>query len=290
MRNLKAINQSIEFIDSFEMVSQSYQEIAVLEMKKIRSSVLNSRFYFEQLENLFKEIQVSYQREITKLLMLHQVKTLQQYAKLSKNGRKIVILVTPNSRMYGNLTEIIFKEFLKHIEGPKTDIAIVGKVGKLMYDAIEYKKPYTFFEIPDNSLKIEDIRPLIYFTFPYHEIHMVHGRFENIIHQAPVLTDITAISHDHDHIDSTVAEFLLEPSIEGILHFFHMQIFSSFFKQVVYESYLARAASRITSMTDVLGNLTVMRAKSTLQRNFYKKNNDNKRQLEKLIAMRGRFG
>src|SRR5258708_4594826 len=89
---------------------------------------------------------------------------------------------------------------------------------------------------------------LIRHLVEYEEIHIYYGKFKSIVSQTP---DVIIISSETDisEIKKTkTVKYLFEPSLEKILMFFEIEMFSSVFEQMVKESQLAKFASRMFAM------------------------------------------
>lgn len=279
MQNKKLIISEIELTHSFKMLSQAYEEIAVIKMHRIRGSVLLIREFLDDLSKVFHELRVSYQRRISKVRG-HKKKKLQvmTFTTLAKNGKSVAVLLSPNGKLYGDIPQKVYNLFIQDILKSYIDIVIVGRIGKALYDQSDVKRSYQYFEIPDSETQLPSLIDLISYIMKYEKVQVYYGRFLNIVNQLPTGTSISGdqISKDQSLINpdensvnraqpqfnrgqnsevEEVPPYLFEPTLDTIYSFFETQIFTSLFKQAVHESHLAQLGSRIHAMEDVLSNI-----------------------------------
>ncbi len=73
---------------------------------------------------------------------------------VKKNGKDIWILVTANSKMYGDIvarTTKLFIAKLKEQNSKKIDLVIIGRQGKNIVDQANLGRTYEYFEIADEK-------------------------------------------------------------------------------------------------------------------------------------------
>lgn len=270
MQYKKIINSEIEFTRSFKLLAQAYEEIAVMKMRKVRSSVINTRDYLEKLSEVFYEIKKAQKRELLegqKKIKERKAKGLpivpsdkkQTPAKILKT---VSVFVSANTTLYGDLISRIFTQFVQKTSSEDTDIIIIGRVGRRLYDQYEGKKPYLYFEFPDVEITLNDLKPVIFHLIKYQNIIVYYGKFENIVNQQVMVSNVSGRepfanlpTQAQKQEGQLGMDFLFEPSLEAILVFFQDLIASSLFRQTVRETQLARLGSRIMSMEKAQQNV-----------------------------------
>ena len=206
MQYKKLIQSEIEFSKTFRFIAQAYEEIAVLKMHKVRDSVLATREYLSHLSQIFFELKKAKERQ-KKLLTTSNVadainnkqksdvKTKElspdKKFKSDKLAKTVSVLLSANTTLYGDLIERIFNLFLKNVTQDGSDIIIVGRVGKRLYDEQENKRNYTYFELPDVELRLENLKPVIYHLVKYQKIMVYYGKFESVVTQKEVFSNIS---------------------------------------------------------------------------------------------------
>lgn len=286
MKNRAQLTSEKIFISTLKVLAESYEEISVIRMQRVRNSVLTTRDFLSSLAEVFRDVKSSYQKEIER----HQKDKNKKdhfLASPAKNGKTVSVLLSSNNRLYGDIVSRVFDLFSESIKNQQTDIVIVGKVGKLLFDEKNTGRTYTYFEIPDQNPKLEDLKSVLSFVVPYKKIVVYYGQFANMINQVPVSTEVSGAEslEIKEDLDAPKIQFFFEPSLETILGFFENQVFTSLLKQVVDESELSRLAARIKSMEDSLGNIEKQEQKLKMDTFRSKHLTENAKQIQRLGGM-----
>jgi F0F1-type ATP synthase gamma subunit len=261
MQKQSQLTQELELTDSLKSLATAYEQISVMKMQEIRGSVVQTRTFLSGLSAVYYKVRSSYRGKIQQLLDQERKKNkVTADAKFKKNGKNALVLLSANNKLYGDIIPKTINLFLQKIEDSDGDIIIVGKVGKDLFENQNGEIPYTYFDVPDTSFKLDDLRPLLTFLLPYEKVTIFHGQFDNVLNQFPKEAVITGQPLlEEEKQTQEVFKSLFEPSIETILAFFETQIFSTLIKQTVHEGQLARFASRIRAMELALDNIATRR-------------------------------
>lgn len=281
MQHKQNILDEIDFTESLKMLIQAYEEISVIKMQKIRASVLSTRSFADKLSGVFYDVKISYKREMEKMRK-------KKKEEIPVKKKLVSVLISANAKLYGSIVTAVYDKFISEIKNVDTDIMIVGRIGKELYESQPEKKIYNYFEIPDGSITLDDLKPIIYHLSSFQSIKVYYGRFESIINQVPTVTNVSGEAEPNIHAPKggpEVASYFFEPSLEKILQFFTTQIFSTFFQQTVHESHLSRLASRIKAMEEALQNVDgKMDSLNMAKRRIFRLMENNK-QLERLSGI-----
>src|SRR5579885_495690 len=245
MDQLKKIKEDITVNQLFNSLTQAYQEHAVEQINLARNSVISSRQFSEQLAEVFSNVKAAYKHYIA----LANKKTKQHFPTqiLPKNAKEIMVLITANNRLYGDLITRICKTFLHTANASGADVAVVGRLGRQFLEKSGFQRQYLYFELPDAQFSLQSIRPLVVQLLAYEKVTVFYGKFDNLVSQTPVAInisgDIAPGQNAQAHYD-----FLFDPSIEEIMEFFESQIFYLLFHQTLEETKLARFGARINAM------------------------------------------
>lgn len=251
MQASRKLKEEIGINSQLKLLTQAYQEHAIVQINLARFSVVSSREFMEELSEIFFNVKTSYQLYLEAL----KERDKKHYdVRLEKNGREVIMLLSSNGKFYGDLVTKVSKMFLQEAKTKDVDLVIVGREGKSFYDDSEIKKPYEYFEIPDTNVTLEALKPLIDTILPYKKVTIFYGKFNNIITQDPVKTSLTGDIQE-EKSNQPKEYYLFEPSVEKIMEFFESQIFAMLFSQTVNEGKLARFASRIKAMEFAQTNL-----------------------------------
>ncbi|OGE24962.1 hypothetical protein A3C26_00460 [Candidatus Daviesbacteria bacterium RIFCSPHIGHO2_02_FULL_39_12] len=242
MSNRLKLTEDLEAADSLRFLAQALELISVVKMQQIRRSVLKTRDFLDRLADVFVDVKGNLQ--------------VVSFSTLTKNNKSAAVLISANTRLYGNIVYQVFEEFNKFLkENKKADAVVVGKIGKELFET-ESRHEYSYFEVPDNEVTFVALEPLIAKILNYQKVTVFYGRFINVLNQIPQTREITGEQpFEGQPEQDRKLHFLFEPGLENILNFFETQIFTSDFKQTINETQLARYASRINAMEEALINI-----------------------------------
>lgn len=286
MPQKKLILEELEALNSIKDLAESYEEIAVVRMQKIKDSVVKTRTYLAKLSDVFVDLKSSYNREVKELIEKRKKGDKTIFPILQKNGKDLLVYLSSNGKLYGSVTHKTYRliiQDLKKTDASKTDFLIIGKAGREMYEASGLNRPFDYFEIPDTKVDVEHIKELMKKFLQYDEVHIYHGKFNNVVTQNPITSSITGEEIFETETPTNVPRedrFIFEPSLEKIFHFFETQIMANLFSQTLLENQLARHASRVNAMEEALGNIEDEAKKLARAKNRIKHLIQNKKQLE----------
>lgn len=287
MENRKTIREQLDLSSALQVIAQVYEEISIAQIKHIRDSVLNNRKFLDDLLDLINDVKSAHNDVIELMKKEHKNKTQQKEKEAEKT---LCVLISANTKLYGDIIQHVFEVFTKAIDEPNTDVMIIGRFGRELYRERHIKKPYSYFEIPDNKVLPQDLKPIIFNMVKYKKVVVYHGQFQNIIMQKPAISTIAGhlmsdpdVASSHPVTKST-HQYLFEPSLKEIVTFFETQFTTTLFYQSIHESELARNASRVKAMEESLDNIRHNEKKLRAVQRLLRKREDNKKQLERMSS------
>lgn len=277
MLDSRQLKSNFEFLESIRSLCVAYEQISVMKMKKIKNAVLYTRNFYDELSEVYSQMKATYKNQVMSLAKKNKIKDPEKLLLMGENEKSVAVLLSANNKLYGDILNKVFYKFAQETKNQNTDLVIVGRLGKEMYDGYGFKKSYTFFEIPDIDLTVNDLKPVINNIIKYSTINVFFGRYETFFSQLALNKNIRGdivVGNDPEMKEKKFYYF--EPNLEKILLYFETQIFSNFFKQTAYEGQLARYASRISAMEQALGAIdkegkTTTALKIKLQNNLIEK-------------------
>ena len=261
MAQKKLVQEDIEALNSLKDLAESYEEIAVIRMQKLKDSVLITREFLMALSDVYVDLKSSYKREVQDLMKRIKKGEKTLPSGLQKNGKTLLVYLSSNGKLYGSVTQKTYRLFMDDLKKPEfanSDIAIIGAAGKEMFDGSSQKRKYTYFELPDTSVELEHIKEIMKTFLVYEKVYIYYGKFGNVVNQDPINTSITGeeiFESDVHEVTNREDRFIFEPTLEKIYHFFETQIMVNLFSQTLLENQLARHASRVNSMEAALINI-----------------------------------
>lgn len=284
MVSRREVVEEFNRVSTFKNILETYEEIAAGRMQNARSSVLSGRSFIEELNYIFQQVKTSYRDDVLKKMQMRKIKNPKELTFIDRNGKTLFLLLSSNTGLYGDIIRKTFNLFMELMKKEKADAAIVGRVGLEYLKSSESKIPYTYFNMPDSSINNDDLKKIIAHIIQYKKIFIVYGRFENVITQEPIVTSISGDPLPQSESGSKV-KYFFEPSLDKIMQFFEAEIFASLFEQTVFESQLAKFASRMTSLELRVENITDILKEITLEKEKVRHRIMNKKQLETFSSM-----
>lgn len=291
MPQKKLVEEDLQALNTIKDLAESYEEIAVIRMQKIKDSVLKTRDFLTGISDVFVDLKASYEREVKDLMARIKKGEKTLLTGLAKNGKTLMVYLSSNGRLYGAVTQKTYRLFIQDLrssEFKNSDIAIIGSAGKEMFEGSEDKKPFEYFEVPDTSLEVEHIKKLMGKFIQYEKVYVYYGKFGNVIKQTPIATSITGEDIFETEIPVPTPredKFIFEPTLEKIFHFFETQIMANLFSQTLLENQLARHASRVNAMEEALGHIEEETKKLNQVTTRLKHLTQNKKQLETISGV-----
>lgn len=258
MAQKKLVEEDLEALNTIKDLAESYEEIAVTRMQKIRDSVLRTRDFLAGISDIYVDLKASYDREVKDLMSRIKKGEKTLITGLQKNGKTLLVYLSSNGKLYGSVTQKTYRLFAQDLKKPEhkvSDIVIIGSAGREEFESSPEKRPFSYYEIPDTSIEVSDIKKLMEKFLQYEKVFVYYGKFGNVIQQSPISSSIsgedifeTEIAHPTPRED----RFIFEPTLEKIFHFFETQIMANLFSQTLLENQLARHASRVNAMEEAL--------------------------------------
>ncbi len=291
MPQRKIIAENLEALNSLKNLAESYEEIAVIRMQKIKDSVLKTRDFLQDLSDVFVDLKSSYDREVKELLAKRKQGSKSILPLLQKNGRTLMVYLSSNGRLYGAVTQKTYRLLINDLKKPEaenSDLLIIGSAGRDMYEASGMKKPFTYFDLPDIGVDIAHIKGLMAKFLQYDRVHVYYGRFDNVVNQTPIGTSITGENIFETEVTAPLSRddrFIFEPALEKIFYFFETQIIANLFSQTLLENQLARHASRVNAMEEALLHIDEESKKLNVLKRLIKHQMQNKKQIETIAGL-----
>jgi len=262
MDTLKKIKERLEIISALNTITTVYQEIANLRMIEIRKEVLKTREFLDELAEIYHLIKKSYLNFLKKKLI--KKKGIKEFSFITKKRGMVAIFLSANEFFYGTLILDIWSRVYNFWKNNKTDLVVVGRVGKSLAENYWLGHKIFYFELNDEKPEEERIKEIIEFVKRYEKIIVFHGKFETILNQNPAITDVSGGVSPGERTDE-IKNYLFEPSPEAVLEFFETEIVGNLFSQTILEHSLAKYTARMMAMYQATEN--IKQSKKELEKN-----------------------
>lgn len=250
MQSQNSILEEQNFLGTLKTIATAYQEISVMKMKQTRNSIEFARNFVDTLKDVFESLKFSY-----------PIIKKRKDDRVNKGVAKI--LITANARFHGDILRRIYNAFLAD-EHPGSEILIVGRIGKDFILQHDSSAQYKYYDIPDNNMTLQDMRKLIEDLMEYETIYVYYAQFRTVVNQEIIAAEIPSIysllekEEQEEKLHKPkglVPLYLFEPSGEVIADFMNDSVRASLTRQTLFETQLARYASRIKAMDALLHNI-----------------------------------
>ena len=271
---LKEIKENLKAIANIEAVTKTYQEIANLRMNKIRQEVLDNRGFTEELSRVYTLVKRAYTVQFK-----NKKPTKAREFIIKRKKQRVAVFLSCNERFHGTLILDIWKDLIKFLTENKADVAVVGRIGKYLAERGGFGHKMFYFELDDDEPEKERVKGIIEFIKNYREIIIFHGRFQTILFQKVVQSDISGGTIEEKELGE-IKNYLFEPSPEAVLDFFETELMSAFFNQAILEHRLSRYATRMIAMYQATGSAKKRRKELETEQKKLTRQLLNKEQIE----------
>jgi len=262
----KELKQEIISLKVLHDIVETYEEIAAMRMRKIKSSVLVNRSFLNELNQVYLDVENNKQVNVAKKVLIKQIEAIKNII----YDKKLYILLSANAGLYGAVVRDTIRNFILDIRDQDCDVIIIGKIGKGYYEKEQKKHKYTYFDYSDDVVDEAKAADLLKEIVKYREVVIYYGLFKDILTQIPqksVLSHGTIEKHKKEVLEegkrqlassgssSDRKKYLLEPSSEALLDFFEKEVMRLLFIQYLYESNLSKFASRMINLDYAIVNV-----------------------------------
>ena len=283
--------QEIDQLGTLRTLVKVYGEIASIKMMRTRESVLYARQFLEKIGEVFDEVRASHLDQVMKLARKKQFKPGEKVTALSHNGKTVTVLLSANTKLYGDIVQRTYNDFLDEVRKEDVEATVIGKVGLALFQEHEPKHPVTYFDYPADKRDAVAMTEIIKHLVQYEEIHVYYGKFKNVVRQEPdkyVMTAGMPLS-DAGKKGKEVREYLFEPSLGEVLKYFEEEIFGTLFGQTLDESQLGKYASRLVAMDRAEQNIEKRLKKMEIEQLKAKHLRNNRKQLNSMSSIIARY-
>lgn len=271
---MRKTTSDIDYLADLGKVVKAYEEIAAFRMRNIKERVLKNRQFVNELNDVFYSVKISYQKMVEKY----------KASGKRKNGKTARVFLSSNTGLYGDMVQRVFGLFLSDFKKSSSDVIIIGRLGKSLFESSHLSTNFIYFELPDKEMVLEEIKKMVDFLIPYETVIVYYGLFKNIIMQEAVSTNVSGDIQLEPEKKQPTRKLIFEPSVPQILDFFESEIFSSLLMHVIFESQLAKFSSRMSALEQANENIRRETAFARIEAAMYKKRFLDKKQLETLAG------
>ena len=253
MYSRRKLDDEITSIETIRSITEIYQQIAAISILQIKNSVSRTRTFLAGVALVYSHAKQTYIKIAQALLSRR--KDIAKLAFIKRNNKEVVVFISANQTLYGNIISRVFKDFKKDLEQTKVDSVVIGRIGKGLMEREDIDSRVEYFDLDDYKPEWDKIQEITEFISQYEKITVYYGEFLSIANQVPARSDISGGVTLGTPV-KTVKDYFFEPTPEKIMEFFETQVIANLFHQKIYEAQLARFASRLITMNEATKNAT----------------------------------
>jgi F-type H+-transporting ATPase subunit gamma len=228
-------------MDTLLVLTSAFESIASTHLANIRSEVIKSNVFFEDLWNVYSKIRVDSEFHFGR----------QDKSKMIK--KELFILVTAEGGFSGDVDQRILEFVQKIYDQTKNDILVIGRHGKTLLDqlGIKYIK---FYELPGHDKNI-NVGPLIKDIQNYQLSSMFYSQYITLdnqkIRRIQLSAYVSELGNDVKTNLDVISEFnyIFEPSAYEVVSHLEESMLYVAVSQIILDAKLAQYASRFKSMS-----------------------------------------
>ncbi len=251
MYSKKRLSEEIQGVQSVRSLTEVYQRISAISILQVKNSVAKTRGFLAGVSLVYGHAKQTYIKRAQ--TFINRRKDLSSLSFIRRNKKGVLVFVSSNQSLYGDLITRVFKEFIKDVKETKSDSVVIGKLGRAMMEREDVNTRVDYFELDDYKPEWTKLQEITDFIRKYEKIKIYYGEFLSIANQIPAKSDISGGASLGSPI-KIVKDYIFEPTPEVIMEFFETQVIANLFHQKVYEAQLARFASRLLTMNEATKN------------------------------------
>lgn len=263
MINKKQVESVMSQLNSMQLLVETYEEIAAMDMRKIRGTVLTNRSFIDEIEEIYQQLKTSYQDQVNQIIAKKKVKS---DSITQKNGKTVTIFLSANTRLYGDIVQRTFNAFANYIKDRQTDVVIMGKLGQSLMQEYQPNRQFIYHDLSDTNISAETLTDIISLFLNYEQVYIFYGKFQSLVSQTPYMLDVYGQAQNLKPSTIKHIHYIFEPNLEKILQFFEEQIFTTIIDQSLHESALAKYSARMIALDEATENISQQMKKVNLQK------------------------
>lgn len=242
-------------LETAKFITSSLRGLSALELKRYRER-------FERNANFYSELQMLYYlvRQIAK-------RRGRETTVPTISGGSLYVAFTSNKHFYGSLNNDVMHEFLKKT-GADDECCIIGETGKTFWKKYGKKrKLLEYITFAQDAPTRDEMLSFLTRTARYAQVFVFYPGFVSVIKQQVQSLDITYSEAPKEDSPIMTFDYILEPEIAGMSHFFETQVRLLLFERMLLETQLSRVAARLIKMDTADENASTMIKKQRLKVN-----------------------
>jgi F0F1-type ATP synthase gamma subunit len=239
-RPVELLNEK-KTMDTLLTLTSAFEGIASTHLADIRSEVMKSNIFFEDLWQVYSKIRVDNEFHFGRS---QKTKTLE---------KELFVFVAAEGGFSGDVDQRIIEFMLEAYDPTKNDILVIGKHGTTLLDqmGIPFIK---FYDLPTQDRNI-NVTPLIKDIQKYRLTSMFYSQYVTLnnqkVRRIQLTAYVTELGSDVKITSDIISEFnyIFEPSLYSVVSHLEETMLYVAVSQIILDAKLAQYASRFKSMS-----------------------------------------
>jgi len=229
-------------MDTLLTLTSAFEGIASTHLANIRSEVMKSNAFFEDLWQVYSKIRVDNEFHFGR------------GEKIKAIDKELFILVTAEGGFSGDVDQRIIESLKEAYDPKKNDIIVIGKHGSTLLEQMEIKYVKTY-DLPLHDRNI-NVGPLIRDIQKYKLTSVFYSQYITLdnqkIRRIQLSAYVSALGSDVKPTNDIISEFnyIFEPSVYDVVTHLEETMLSVAVSQIILDAKLAQYASRFRSMSN----------------------------------------
>lgn len=239
MRRANLVEKDMLSIGTLKNLTNVFESLASTQVAKVKNNAQASQEFFGLIWERYTSLRIDPRKRLT------------ARTGVGDNGRKVLVLISAEAGLSGDLDMRMIETMQKEYDPKYTDIVVLGSHGasQLSQRGIPYIR---LFQVPDSEIYI-DVAPVINVLMPYERIAVYYEEYLSLgqqeVRRMDLVSSIKTMSDEFEEGTMTTEDTIFEPSIEEIAYQMEASMMSLALAQAILQSGLAQAASRFNAMT-----------------------------------------
>lgn len=242
MRRPLEIKAQVDTMDTLVTLTSAFEGIASAHLARIRSEVLQSNAFFEDIWQVYSKIRVD------KIFHFGR-----KVGDKSNTNKELYILITAEGGFSGDVDIRMIRMMAETYDPKKHDIICIGRhgVAQLEQRGIKCKK---FYPLPVSDLHI-NVGPLVKDIQDYANATIFYPKYITLNNQEITSVQLAAVVQEMGGgvkvNDEIISEFnyIFEPSVRDVVTHMEQSMLFISISQFILDSKLAQYASRFRAMS-----------------------------------------
>ena len=253
---LNEVKEQMVVVRSVGEFTNALQQIATLQMMKLRTKVVASRPFVEAASSMLLELStLKNNLQAADLLALERKSKYK--AKEAVGDKKAIIVITSNAGLTGRYNQEIFTKMEKVVAANEgADFYVIGKKGQEYFGGRRFHLNRFPYQVPDN-FTLDDIERLIKLFDYYPDITLVYSRYINSATRDVV--SVSVVKPELEMPPETASnwkppKYIFEPSIFELIDNISTKLRGALFQQQLFDARLSQFAAQMVGMKTASDN------------------------------------